>query len=267
MKTKKIILMVLVVLGIAACKKSSDPVTFFPAELATVNTGLSLSFDTLNTDVSGIAVILAQHINDTALVRTEMKGLFTRSSFIMEFAYITPQGIMKIIEPSTYYGSQGSDISNQNHIIAAFQTKQPVLSKLFYAVEGFYAAVDVHPIVSDQQILGGITCMFLPQTILGRIITPLVKNQAFEIWVMEKGGNVLYDQDSDEIGRNLFTDSLYTPFPELIAAAYKIDTEQTGETSYSFYKTGTSIKVVKKTYWITYALYGNEWKLIWVKPE
>jgi hypothetical protein len=267
MKTKKIILMALVVLGIAACKKSSDPVSFFPAELATVNTGLTLSFDTLNADVSKIAANLPPYMDDSILIRSEMAKLFTRSSFVIEFAYITPQGIMKIIEPSTYYGSQGSDISNQDHIIQAFQTKEPVLSKMFYAVEGFYAAVDIHPIVSDGQVLGGITCMFLPQTILGKIITPLVKNQAFEIWVMEKGGNVLYDQDSDEIGRNLFTDSLYTPFPELITAAHKIDTEQAGETSYSFYKTGTSIQVVKKTYWITFSLYGNEWKLIWVKPE
>lgn len=264
---KKSILLVMIALSVTYCKKSSDPLPFFPTELNTASTGLGSTFDSLNNDLAMKAVNLVNHIQDSIYIRTEMADLVNRSSFVLEFAYITPQGIMKIIEPPIYYASQGSDISNQAHIIKAFQTKLPVLSSTFYAVEGFYAAVDIHPIVDNGQLLGGITSLFLPETILKRIITPLIKNQNFEMWVMEKGGNVLYDQDSSEIGRNLFTDTLYTPFPELIAAAHKIDTEKSGTTTYSFYQTGTTIKVVKKTYWVTYELYGTEWKLIWVKPE
>jgi len=32
-------------------------------------------------------------------------------------------------------------------------------------------------------------------------------------------------------------------------------------------KTGTTIKVVKKTYWKTYALFGTDWKIVWVKTH
>ena len=84
---------------------------------------------------------------------------------------------------------------------------------------------------------------------------------------MEKGGKVLFDQDTLEIGRNVLTDSLYSSFPELITASHLIDSLQSGETYYSFYQTGTSKKVVKKTYWSTYELFGTQWKIIWVKPE
>ena len=83
---------------------------------------------------------------------------------------------------------------------------------------------------------------------------------------MEPGGKVLYDQDAYEIGRNVITDTLYAKFPELIAAAKLIDAQKSGETTYSFYQTDTTIKVVKKTYWKTYALYGTDWKIVWVKP-
>jgi len=65
----------------------------------------------------------------------------------------------------------------------------------------------------------------------------------------------------------VLTDTLYQAFPELLSAAELIDAEKSGETTYSFYQTGTTTKVVKKTYWDTWELYGTEWKIIWVKPE
>lgn len=265
MKTRLLLPLMVLLMGITACNKDEE--AFFPQELSTLSADLGTSFDTLNIDLANSALHLVSVINDSAAIRNEMQTLFSRTSFVVEFAYINPQGIMQIIEPPLFYPTQGTDISQQSHIIETFQTKLPVLSNSFYAVENFYAAVDIHPILNNGEVLGGITALFLPETILGRLINPIVKNQTFEIWVMEKGGRILYDQDADEIGRNLFTDPLYADFPELIAAAEKIDAEDSGETMYSFYQTGTTNKVVKRTYWVTYKLYGMEWKLIWVKPE
>ena len=196
MKAKQIFMTSLIVLSLYACKKSSDNEIFFPGEIGKVTTSLTKSFDSLNLEMAASAATISQNATDTAAIRSNMLGLFNGSSFILEFAFITPQGIMQIVEPALYHYIQGSDISQQGHVIKAFQTKQPVLSESFLAVEGYYAAVDIHPIVNNTQVLGGITSLFLPQSILGRIITPLVKNQPFEIWVMEKGGKVLFDQDT-----------------------------------------------------------------------
>lgn len=267
MKRVHIFLALGLLLGAAACKKTTEPAPFFPSEPDQVVASLTKSFDSLNSDMSASAALLAQNIADTAATRTAMLSLFNRSSFVLEFSFVTPQGIMQIVEPPVYHYIQGSDISNQEHVIRTFQTKQPALSKLFYAVEDFYAVVDMHPIMKDGAIQGGVTALFRAQTLLQRIIMPLVKDQSFEIWVMEKGGVVLYDQDTLEIGLNVLTDTLYKPFPELLTAASMIDANPAGETSYSFYKTGTTTKVVKKTYWKTFTLYGTEWKIIWVRPE
>jgi len=265
MKTHLFLLGMVFLLVFTACNKDETP--FFPEQLSALNTGLTASFDSLNVDLSASTANLIALINDSAAIRAEMQSLFTQTSFVVEFSYITPQGIMKIIEPPLFYPTQGTDISAQSHIIQGFQTKLPVLSSSFYAVENFWAAVDFHPVVNSGEVLGGITALFLPEEILGRWIGPMVKNQTFEMWVMEKGGKVLYDQDSEEIGLNVLTDPVYAEFTELIAAAEKINTESTGETTYSFYQTGTTTKVSKRTYWLTFSMYGTEWKLIWVKPE
>ncbi len=262
---KSILFATALLVGLTACKK--DPLDSIPAELTNARESLAASFTTLNNDMAGAASYVASNINDTAAIRTKMLELFNKSIFAVEFAFISPQGIMQVIEPSVYHPSQGADISGQAHVIKAFQTKAPVLSSTFLAVEGFYAAVDIHPVIGNGQVLGGITCLFLPETIFNNIMIPLLKDQSFELWAMEKGGTMLYNQDADEIGRNIFTDALYQPFPELIAAANRIADEAYGETTYSYFKTGTTNVVVKKTYWLTYSLFGMEWKLVWVKPE
>ncbi len=266
MKNITIFMIALLFAGLHACKKTEEPVPFFPAEIDHVVSAVAYSFDTLNKDMASTVQSMSANINDTADIRAKMTGLFNRSSFVLEFSYVTPQGIMQIVEPPVYHYIQGSDISKQDHIIKTFSTRQPVLSRSFMAVEDFLAAVDVHPVVRDQQILGGVTALFRPSDLLRRIIGPLVAGQPFEMWVMESGGITLYDQDEDEIGRNVITDTLYAQFPELIAAAKLMDSQPSGETTYSFYQTGTTKKVVKKTYWKSFSMYGTEWKIIWVKP-
>jgi hypothetical protein len=248
------------------CKKDKDD-TYFPSEIATVINKLTLSFDTLNKDMAANVTWMSQNINDTAGIRTHLLSLYNNNSFPLEFGFVTPAGIFQIVEPALYHSAQGANLSQQDHIIKCFSTKLPVLSNTFDAVEGFSAAVDIHPIVYNNQILGGVTSLFITTTILDRIISPIVKNQNFEIWVMETNGRTIYDQDTAEVGLNVFTDPLYQSFPELISAAHEIANGKSGETSYSFYKTGTTTKVTKKTYWDTFYLYGNEWKIIWVKAE
>jgi hypothetical protein len=265
MKTLKFSLLLLVVVVFTSCEDNDND--FFPGQIGQVISDLSASFDTLNTAMDSVATAIAPGPADTAMIRNKMSELYNNSSFPENFSFIDEEGILKIIEPSAFYPYEGSDVSLQEHVIRAWETLEPVLSEEFYAVEGYYAAVDLHPIVSNGTLEGGISTLFKPEDILGRIITPYVSGEAFEMWVMQNDGMVLYDQDADEVGRNVLTDTLYQTFPELISAAQLISTEKSGETTYSFYQTGTTTKVVKKTYWDTWEMYGTEWKIVWVKPE
>ena len=261
---KHALLLLMMAVLLVSCK--DDDEINFPPELDQIIGKLELSFDSLNVDMASNASAIAADASDPVNIRNRMLGLFDRSSFVLEFAFITPQGIMQIVEPEVYNYIEGSDISQQDHIIKGYQTKTPVLSQTFDAVEGFNASVCFHPAVNNGAIVGGVTALFQAHTIIGRTVSPLVAGQTFEVWVMEKGGKVLFDQDGDEIGLNVLTDELYEDFPELIEAAKLIDKNLSGETQYSFYQTGTSSTVTKKTYWKTFELYGTQWKIIWVKP-
>lgn len=265
--TKKILLILLSGLILSSCKKSDEPQYFWPSEIQKVTAGLTASFDTLNAEMALNVTAIAQNISDTAAIRTRMLSMVNQSSFVLEFSFITPQGIMQIIEPAIYHPWQGSDISGQAHIIQGYQTKLPALSNHFYAVEDFWGVVDFHPVVAQGEVLGGVTALFMPETLLGRIILPVIKGQPFDMFVMEKGGVMIYDQDPTAIGQNLLTDTIFKPFPELVAAAKLFDSLKSGETSYSYYQTGTTILVKKKAYWETFEMFGTEWRIIWLKPE
>ncbi len=264
MKTKLIYLTISLTILLIGCKKE---VFELPAVLETAKTNLAAEFNVLNQHLASAVINTMTIYPDTGLIREEIKKLVKSSDFVTEFSWITPSGILQIIEPPIYYASQGIDISGQDHIIKTFATKLPVLSHQFYAVEGFYASVVIHPVVKNNIILGAVDALFYPEQLLENVLKPIFEGKDFEMWVMEKGGKTLYDQDAGEIGRNLFTDPLYAGFPELLVAARKIDTEESGTTTYSFYKAGTNQTVTKLTYWDTFELYGTQWKLVWVKAQ
>jgi len=264
MKAKAFTVILCLAILAGGCKKEE---IVLPDTLVKAKADLTTEFENLNELMDLAATYMASVDLDSTLVRAKLQEMVNSSSFVAEFSYITPGGIMKIIEPSIYYGTQGSDISQQSHISKAFQTRQPVLSQQFLAIEGFYATVFIYPIVKNGSLLGGITALFFPQLILENVLKPLFEGKEFEIWVMQKGGSLIYSKDDYEIGRNLYTDSLYFDFPDLIAAGRKIDAGESGKTTYSFYSSAMNNTVTKLTYWDTFTWYGTEWKLIWVKPE
>lgn len=267
MKTKKYFIYLLIVVLFASCKKEKDETPFFPEQLAQIKNNVNSSFDSLNNSITAAVNIFEASGFDSVAMRAKLLELYNQSSFAAEFVYTSPEGIMTIIEPSGYYSYQGFDISAQPHVIKAFQTKNPVLSDGFIVVEGYQAAVTIHPIVHNNQLIGAISAVIVPSVLLSRVIEPVVTNQTFEVWVMEKTGLTLYDQDEEEIGINVLTHPMYDDFPVLREACLKMAAEETGETSYSFYQTGTSTVVNKKTYWNTLHMQENQWKIIYVKPE
>jgi hypothetical protein len=264
-KTKVGLLCLLGLMFAVCCNKDDEPE--FPAVLSTVLNSVSVSLDSLSAALVTDVAYFAGAGVDTSIVRTKLQHLFRSSSFATEFVFTTPQGILQLVEPPSFYPSQGTDISQQAHVVKAFQTMQPVMSDAFQVVEGYQAVVEIHPIVKNNQVLGALSGLFGSPFLLGRIIEPAVSNSNYEIWVMEKSGKVLYDQDAAEIGLNVFTNPAYASFPELIAACLKIAAEDSGETSYSYYQTGTNNIVIKKAYWKTHSNYGNEWKIISVKAQ
>jgi len=72
-----------------------------------------------------------------------------------------------------------------------------------------------HPVFdTNGEFIGSVSVLTEPE-FFGQIISGKVVNFPVEIWLMQKDGEIIYDVNKDEIGRNLFTDELYKNFESL----------------------------------------------------
>jgi surface antigen len=196
-------------------------------------------------------------------VRSILKGLHARHSFIVDCCIVDTNGIMIVVEPEEFKSFEGHDISDQAQVQKIHQTHMPVMSSAFLAVEGFQAVDIQYPILSeDNTFIGSISMLIRADSMLVDIIKPIIKGVPVNIWVMQKDGIILYDRNKEEIGRNLFTDEMYTPYENLRMLGQEIIENKTGLGSYTFLSDTMTEPVEKMCFWNTTGLYDMQWKLV-----
>ncbi len=190
--------------------------------------------------------------------------LCEKHPYVVDACTVNQAGIMTAVEPPRYREFEGSDISEQEHVMQLHQTRKPVLSKTFQVVEGFKAVVLEHPIFSPQEeMIGSLNVLIKPELLLETLILPQVHDLlSLDLWVMQPDGLILYDPDVQEIGRNLFSDPLYQPFTQLRALGREIALEDSGSGSYQFFGRDFTAPVTKKAFWATVGLHGSQWRLV-----
>ena len=94
-------------------------------------------------------------------------------------------------------------------------------------------------------------------------INEYLRNEyGYTIWVAQPDGLVIYDKDTDEIGRNLITDELYVS-ETLKDAVELILKKESGNSSYLFYDSTWVNSTQTNVVWDTvYPGYGMEWRLV-----
>ncbi len=255
--------MLLLLARMMSCKEDEEAA---PATLDSVTNSVKLSLDSLNNAIVSACTFLASPGTDGTAIRSKLQELLSASSFAEEVAYINPKGLMQIIEPPLYQQYQGTDFSNDAKVMGVIQKREPVFTSSFTAKEGYDAVADMHPIFNGTVSLGAIEALFSPFDFLKGIIAPQV-NPPYEIWVMEKGGRLIFDPDLTGIGANVYTDPYYSSFDSFVSACRVIEQSESGLTSYTFYLIGTTTPVAKKAWWRTVYLHNNEWKIVWTQAE
>ena len=246
----------------AVCKTEAPPA------LADAKKNISMEFDRLDGELKQAASMLGT----TGLTGDKARSILTKLcndfDYTVDCAAVDLQGKMVIIEPAPFHQFEGKDISDQKQIKQILKTGKPVMSDVFRAVEGF-PAVDVeYPVITPEgRRLGSVSVLFHPEKLLGKIIVPLLQGTPVDIWVMEKGGLILYDADKLQIGLNLFTSKLYQPYAGLISLGRRMAATPEGKGVYEF-QSGSSKAIVKKySFWKSVSLYGAEWRLVAIHVE
>jgi len=202
--------------------------------------------------------------------RNVMRELSKGKDYIIDTVIADPAGIMITIEPEAYRNYEGSDISDQAHIKAMQKTKKPAFSSVFLSVEGDKSMALGHPILSDKgEYKGAIILLVKHSELIDEGIAPLVEDIDCKGWVMQKNGLIVYDEDPNQTGRNIFTDSMFRPFKDLISFSRSVAAAPSGFGTYDFYVKGLEDKAVVKKYavWDTVMMNGAEWRIIIIESD
>jgi hypothetical protein len=269
MKTCCLICLSFIIFVFTSCSDSGCPVnkSEYPEMLDNAVSAVYSEMNILN----GVNSLAANSIASTDLnaesVYSILDNMLKANQMIDEASFIDINGIMKYIKPDKYKEIEGSDISGQAHVIKLHQTKEPVMSALFMAVEGFHGIDFAYPILKDDELVGSLSQLFKPHFVFGQILAPLLSGSENEIFIAQNDGVVVFDQDIDEIGKNITNDPSYSQYPGLIEAGKKIVLSKEGFTEYSYLKAETNQKISKKAYWKTVEFYGAEWRVVVAIPN
>ncbi|MBN1455803.1 MAG: hypothetical protein JW945_06110 [Methanomicrobia archaeon] len=239
------------------------PESEVPLVLLTLQAAIQTVLDRMDTDLATAAEQLARTGLESDETRVILNELCEKHLYVIDCCTVDQTGTILVVEPDAYQESEGRDISDQKHVIQLHETQKPVLSRAFRAVEGFDAAALQWPVFApDGELSGSASMLIRPESLLATVIAPAVQGFPVDLWVMQPDGLILYDPDREEIGRNLFTDPLYQPYPELLALGTEIAANTSGSGSYTFLGRGMSAPVEKSASWVTVGLHGTDWRVV-----
>jgi hypothetical protein len=195
--------------------------------------------------------------------RKILNNLCQSISYAVDCATVDLKGRMVTIEPWVYRKYEGADISKQEQVVLLQKSRKPAMSKSFRAVEGFDAVDIEYPVFSPKgEFAGSVSLLIRPESLFSSVVTPVIQGLPVDVWAMQKDGRILYDPDAEEIGRMLFDDPIYKPFPHLLSLGKTIAKKRMGSGSYEFLGKGLKEPVKKEAYWTTVAILGTEWRLV-----
>jgi branched-chain amino acid transport system substrate-binding protein len=199
-------------------------------------------------------------INDPE-VQMILNNMYEQNTHAYDVAIVDSDGIIIAVAPQRFSDIIGADISKQEQIVRLHKTKEPVVSLAIDTVEGFTGFDLEHPILNEEgELVGSVSVLTVPD-FFAKVISPRMLNYPVEIWIMQTDGRILYDQNEEEIGRDLFTDPIYKDFKSLIDLGKKMAKAPKGAGTYSFLSKNMDEKVVKGLVWTTVELHGTEFRI------
>ena len=231
-----------------------------------IQKAVQLELNDLDSDLSGAASELSRTGLSGPEARQILNGLCSNHSFLIDSCTADIAGEMVTVAPEAYSYYEGSDISEYGPTVKLRETKKPMLSQVFRAIEDIDAAVIMWPIFSEKgDFIGSLSALFKPETLFAMVVEPTPKGTTIEVDVMQLDGLTIYDSEGADTGKNLLTDPIYQPYKELVKLGARIAAEESGSGSYTFINHATGKPVKKQAFWVSVGLHGTAWRLVSVQ--
>ena len=254
---------------------AEDSLTDMPFILLRVQADVQGSLNDLDLDVANASFDLSATGLEGTEAREVLHRLLDTNSNLAEAVTFGKDGKIIVAECQGCEGSEGADISSQEHIAHVLKAKTPTFSGQFLLVEGYHGTALAYPVFSPEgEFWGGISAIIEPDKLMNAMVAPQLRFNAstrsnitdYSFWSMHPNGLIAYDRDEGQIGKYLFEDPLYEPFPSLLDLGHRIASERAGHGYYSFQVAeGDERVVTKESVWTTVGLHGREWRLIVTK--
>jgi uncharacterized lipoprotein NlpE involved in copper resistance len=206
-------------------------------------------------------------LSTTGLSGTEarriLNELTNKYPLIIDASTTDAAGKMVTVAPDAYSNYEGTDISTQDVVIQLNETKKPLLSQMFPAVEGMDAVVIMWPVFSQNgDFMGSVSALFVPATLLSPASEPILRGTDIALDVMQLDGLDIYNSNGVDTGINIFTYPEFQQYTDLIALGHQMVAEESGSGSYTIksYETGELVK--KAAYWETVKLHDTPWRVV-----
>lgn len=191
------------------------------------------------------------------------------ASYAVSYGFMSSDGVLEAVSPEQYSESVGLNIGSTEPAKTILSKREAYMTGAFTTQEGFYAVEFSYPVLSDEgSYTGSVLCMAEPYKLLSDIISPVENETSASFTVMQTDGLILYDKDSAQAGKNLFTDPFFSPYAGLRNLGHTICSKNTGYGTYTFYDPSSESEgsVKKQAYWDTVENPGSEWRIILFKP-
>jgi hypothetical protein len=235
--------------------------------LLLINAQAAINTELLRLD--GLLSNACQQLSAAGLVGTDaeeiLNGLYTENSDLIVYAATADKNdILLAVQPVEFSNIIGQDMENQEQNIEMHETMRPSLSNFTSVIEDVQGVVMVSPVFdTNQQLIGSLSIAF--QTY--QLINPIVKDSAkgiYTIYAIQENSTLIYDANSEEQGKNIFTDEEYQGYTELQTFIHHVIDTQSGYGTYSYFDDLVESRplVSKEAYWTSIGIYNADWRLV-----
>jgi hypothetical protein len=251
-----ILLPVMLAVGFG-CAAPSAPKADLKDSTVKIQAGLQSGMNALDMDLSRAAASLSVTGLSGSEARKVLSDLCTKYPYLIDCVTADTAGKMVTVAPETYRKYEGAYIGTEN-------IKTPVLSGVMRATEGMDAAALMWPVIDKGGVIGVISALFKPSTVLDSVAGLLIKETGVELNVTQLDGLVIYDSSGRDTGKNFLTDPSLQSYKDLVELNKAIAAKESGSGSYNYPSSKNGELVNKQAVWASMKLHNSAWRLICV---
>jgi hypothetical protein len=228
-----------------------------------IQQAIQIELNELDLTLSNAAAELSRTGLSGPEARNILNGLTGKYPFITDTCTTDTAGKMVTVAPEAYSSYEGTDISKQDVTIKINETRKPLLSQVFPAVEGMDAVVIMWPVFSQNgDFIGSVSALFKPEKFLYGASDPFLRGTDISLDVMQLDGLDIYNSKGVDTGLNVFTYPEFQQYTDLIELCHQMVNQESGSGSYTIksYETGEIVK--KLAYWETVKLHDTTWRVV-----